>query len=119
MMGEINLRNLGYYNLKCVDIGIKHCGKRMNAGSFVTVDKPFYVKILESCNDENFKTRQVRHPKDLPVGEFFLVSSILRNFYGEFLLINYNDYEYSIDPKYVSYYGMEDENLINKKEKRI
>ena len=119
MMGEIDLRILDYYNLKGVDIGIEHCGKRMNAGSFVRVDKPFYVKILESCNDENFKTRQVRHPKDLPVGEYFLVNSILRNLYGEFLLINYNDYEYSIDPKYVSYYGMVDENLINKEEKHI
>ena len=116
MMGEIDLRILWYYKLKYVKIGIKHCGKRMNAGSYVIVDKPFYVKILESCNDENFKTAQVRHPKDLPVGEFFLVNSILHNLYGEFLLINYNDYEYSIDPKYVSYYGMEDENLVKKEE---
>lgn len=116
MMGEIDLRILWYYKLKYVKIGIKHCGKRMNAGSFVEVDKPFYVKILESCNDENFQTRQVRHPKDLPVGKFFLVNSIIHNLYGEFLQINYNDYEYSIDPKYVSYYGMKDENLINKKE---
>ena len=116
MMGEIDLRTLWYNKLNYVKVGIKHCGKRMNAGSFVVVDKPFYVKILEACNDENFQTRQVRHPKDLPVGEIFLVNSILHNLYGEFLLINYNDYEYSIDPKYVSYYGMKDENLINKKE---
>lgn len=113
LFGEIDLINLRErHNVPAVRItGIRNKGwkpKSVKHGMYFLIFAPFYVKIVNECNDCDDKTRMVRKPKPLKVGEEYLVKSILRNFYGEFVIIEANNYSYSIRTSDVSYTGMID-----------
>lgn len=118
LFGEIDLTCLReIYNVPAVRVsGIRNKGwepKHVKYGMYFLICAPFYVKIVNECNDCDDKTRMVRKPKPLKVGKKYLVKKILRNFYGEFVIIEANNYSYSIRTSDISYMGMIDNPYID------
>ena len=70
------------------------------------INAPFVIQLLEDADEEDSKTRIARDIKPIPKGTELRVDSILWNWYGTFLEVEYNDRIYSIDPKICKYIRM-------------
>lgn len=70
------------------------------------IDAPFIIELLEDAEEEDFKTRIARHIKPIPKGTELRVDSILWNYYGTFLEVEYDNRIYSINPKICKYIRM-------------
>ena len=70
------------------------------------INTPFEIQLLEDADEEDSKTRIAQGIKPIPKGTELRVDSILWNWYGIFLEVEYNDRIYSIDPKICKYIRM-------------
>lgn len=70
------------------------------------INAPFIIRLIEDADEEDFKTRIARDIKPIPKGTELRVDSILWNWYGTFLEVEYNNRIYSINPKICKYIRM-------------
>lgn len=70
------------------------------------INAPFVIQLIEDADEEDSKIRTVQDIKPIPKGTELRVDSILWNWYGTFLEVEYNNRIYSINPKICKYIRM-------------
>lgn len=56
------------------------------------------VVTVKEVSDEDWKTASVHGIKPIPPGVRLLVKEVVHNFYGRYLVVDYADWQYYLDP---------------------
>ena len=70
------------------------------------INAPFVIQTIEDADEQDTKTRIAQGIRSIPKGTELRVDSILCNWYGIFLEVEYKNRTYSIDPKICKYIRM-------------
>ncbi len=101
--------------LKCVaylsdgkPYGIMDRHPRFDIASNRFYKKIFYVKTVVDTPDEDWKTASVHKIPRIPKGTRLAVKDLFLNYYGQYIIAEYNGWSYYINPKNVAYDGAEE-----------